>query len=84
MSPVCSSRMTISSVSLWPFPANWTYFLISFNDIRRYELFDEVVRCILFMQAFYDYNYFLVYCKNYSIPTTFDVWIICFKYLLIG
>jgi hypothetical protein len=30
--------MAISSVTFWPFPATWNYFLIAFNDIRLSEI----------------------------------------------
>jgi hypothetical protein len=36
---ICFRRLNTSSISLWPFPAIYIYFISSFNDIRRCGLF---------------------------------------------
>jgi hypothetical protein len=46
---VSFNRLTISKVSLWPFPGNRNSFLISFNDILRCELYCVVVRINLIL-----------------------------------
>jgi hypothetical protein len=49
----CFNELTISSVSLWPFPGKWSYFLIYFDGIG-YGLYDAgCLRCILFREAFW-------------------------------
>jgi hypothetical protein len=47
----CFKRMAISRVSLWPFPANWNSFLISFDGIRRCELFGDEMNRILWVAS---------------------------------
>jgi hypothetical protein len=43
--------MTIAKVSLWPFPAIWDSFLISFNDIRWGDYYFVVLRFKLTLRA---------------------------------